>query len=292
MQIALKAIACFALVAFAACTDAGFQGASGGKGDKKDQDACKKSSGETSKTIEVGEQVPVGEVSSNCSDVKKSESNDTDIATVGPDGTITGVKEGETDIVIVHEDGTETTVHVTVTKGDGQVDSDDGQDDGNVGEGDAGADDGGLGEEGEKGGGCRIKGDKIEWDWPKDIQDCFDDKKIWDFTSDKCTKMDEASSYDCDWDGIDGAIKGFDANFTPDWDKKRLKIISCGEKESSVGGGKKKTVAWQYVMLPKEAKDGKCDISIGAGIAIGCFSDTTLNLQSSDPEDLKSCLYD
>jgi hypothetical protein len=279
----------FAL-ALAACESNDFGGASGKSGKAKD------AQGETCDdviTVKVGEQADVKDSPCVGKNPKKFESNDVDTASVGPDGTLVGEKPGKTYIEVVDEDGNRTKVPVNVIGDSSSTGTGTG---GDTGDGTGSKPGGDLGEEG-AGAGCQVNGDRIKWKWPKEVQDCFDDKKLWDFTRDECTTIPEATSYDCDWDGIDSAIQGIDANFTPDWDKKRLKIISCGEKEKDVAGGpnggKKKTVVWQYVMLPKEAKNGKCDFSFGAGIAIGCFSATKFSLApSSDPSDLHACIDD
>lgn len=234
-------------------------------------------------TVKAGESAEAGARSCSLKDAKSTESHDPDIAEIGPDGKVVGKKPGETVIDVVNEDGSKTKVHVTVTDDSSSTDP---------GEESEEQDPGRLGEEDAKADGCTIQGDRIKWKWPKKVQDCFDDKKLWDFTREECTTVPEATSFECDWDGINSAVKGIDANFTPDWDKKRLKLISCGEREQAAGQGKKKTVVWQYVMLPKEAQDGKCSLDFGAGIAIGCFSETKLSLAtpSSDPADLHACM--
>jgi hypothetical protein len=295
------------VAALLACEDTSFNGASGDRGNKGGGQNRASPGDKTGKTtIPVGgtekvQDVPGAGPSGEGDDarIKTIESKDPEIAKVGKDGTITGVTPGETTIEVTYEDGTTATVEVEVVVGSddgtstGQDDTGTDQDAGDIqGVNDSTTGTGGLGTGEDQVGkqGCKINGDRISWDWPKEIQDCFDAKKIWDFTRKICTTMPQSTSYPCSFDGIDAAVQGINANFTPDWDKKRIKLISCGERDKPAAGVTLHTVAWQYILLPEEAKDGACNFDFGAGIAIGCFETTVFNLQSSNPADVQKCL--
>ena len=221
--------------------------------------------------------------------IKSVKSEDPEIATVSSDGTITGKKPGETTVEVVYDDGSTAKIKVTVTppgEGDGTAGND------APGGSDGDATPASVNDSGDVSKrGCKIEGDKITWNWPKEIQACFDAKRIWDFTRKICTDMHLATSYECSFAGIDGAVQGISANFTPDWDKGRLKLIACGERDVTAGLGRKThTVAWQYIMLPEKGLNGDCNFSFNAGIAIGCFEATSFSLQSSSASDVQRCL--
>jgi hypothetical protein len=304
----MRILATLGLVAaLAACEDASFNGASDGR-DSKAGGQNRGSPGDKmgKATIPVGDTAKVQDIpgagpSGDGDDgkIKTIESKDPEVAKVGKDGTITGIKPGETTIEVTYEDGTTATVEVEVVVGsdDGTSAGQDGTGTDQSGGGIQGGSDsttgaGGLGAgEGQAGKqGCKIAGDRISWSWPKEIQDCFDAKRIWDFTRNTCTAMPQSTSFACTFDGIDAAVEGINANFTPNWDKKRVKLIACGERDKPTAGLILHTVAWQYILLPEEAKDGACNFDFGAGIAVGCFETTLFNLQSSSPADVQKCL--
>jgi hypothetical protein len=271
-----------------ACSSAGFGGsnkAASPAGPNKPGEPDPDTDG-AAVSIPVGDHKDVIDIPGSGSDadaahgkVTSSTSADPAIATVGTDGRITGVSPGETIVTIVYEDGTTAEIAVTVTPADANGDTDQA---GGTTPGD---------DTDSANGGCRIDGDHIAWKWPKEIQTCFDGGKVWDFTRNACTTVGQAKSFDCTWDGIAAQIQGFDTNFTPDWDKKRLKIISCGERTKTVGNQSHKTIIWQYVMLPEDAENGACDVPVGGGIAIGCFEATKqLGLPLSDSSDFQKCI--
>lgn len=226
--------------------------------------------------------------------IKSIKSRDPEIATVTPEGTITGKKPGTTMIDVLYDDGSTATIQVTVSAPGGDENNLPPMNPGGTPGGVAGGDssspatffDGG--DAGKRG--CKIVGDKITWDWPQDIQACFDAKRIWDFTRKTCTEMPLATSYDCSFAGLDSVIMGISSNFTPDWDKSRIKLITCGERFSNIGGIKTHTIAWHYILLPETAKDGDCAYSFNAGIAIGCFESAGFSLQGSSAADLQRCI--
>ena len=86
-----------------------------------------------------------------------------------------------------------------------------------------------------------VVGDKVNFEFPADVQSCMDSGKVYNWVTKACTNVGNAQSYTCDFDSLYSAAKAtlakgesaVDPTSILDAKNKGALLISCGEKNNS-----------------------------------------------------------
>lgn len=119
---------------------------------------------------------------------------------------------------------------------------------------------------------CDMSADFIKLRFPKKIQDCIDDGKIYNFDSDKCFEdVTKAKSYDCTRSDIrktvedimSGAVD-FDIEIVKLIKEKKAKLVGCGERRDG------NTIVFQSWVPPTDSPS--CEFSGRMKIITECYA--------------------
>ena len=143
-----------------------------------------------------------------------------------------------------------------------------------------------------------VKGDKVTFSWPTDIQSCMSSNKVYNFVAKTCTNVGQATSFTCDFDSLYAAAKATlgkgqnPGDPTPIMDAKNkgALLIACGQKS----GTDIIIAQWYYPSTTTQIDD--CNFAANNPLVISAcyrfYPDNNQPPDTSDPKVLEQRVQD